>query len=116
MTPWWAALLFGLLGAAVADGSKISTVMLTSKKWPWNRPGQRAPFAVGLLIRAGCAGALSAMVAIQEIVGWSDRPLALFAVGAVTPTVVQHGTRLGRVVVKAVMSEYLGSGGTSSGS
>jgi hypothetical protein len=111
MTPWWTGLLLGGLGAAVADGSKIAGVMLSSKRWPWSKPAQRAPFVVGLFIRGGCAAALSAVVAAQAVVGWSDQPLALFVLGLSAPSVVQHGTRLGRAVVIAIMNEYFGGGG-----
>lgn len=115
MIPWWTGLLLGALGAAVADGSKIGGILLTSKRWPWSKPGQRAPFAVGLLIRGGCAAALSAVVAAQAVTGWSDQPLALFAVGLSAPTIVQHGTRVGRAIMQAIMSEYFGGGGGERG-
>jgi hypothetical protein len=115
MISWWSALMLGLLGATVADGSRIGGVMLTAKRWPWSRSGQRAPFVVGLLIRAGSAGILSAVIALQQIVGWSDQPLVLFVLGIATPTVVQNTTRLGRAVAKAIMTEYFGGGGGAGG-
>ncbi|MGI5236987.1 hypothetical protein [Dactylosporangium sp. CA-139066] len=111
VTSWWLGLLLGAVGAAVADGTKISAFMLTFKRWPWTKDRQRAPFFVGLLIRIACAAALSSVVATQPIVGWSDQPLALFLVGLSAPTLVQHGTRLGRAVLKAIMAEYSGAGG-----
>lgn len=70
---------------------------------------------VGLLIRACCAGALSAVVALQGIAGWSDQPLALFILGVATPTVVQNATRLGRAIVRAIMTEYFDRGGGGGG-
>jgi hypothetical protein len=112
VTPWWEGLLLGALGAAVADGTRIASVMLASKRWPWRTPGQRAPFAVALMIRGGCAAALAGVVAIQEIVGWSDKPLVLFLLGLTAPTVLQHSIRLARVVAKAIIGEYFrGTGG-----
>ena len=113
MIPWWTGLLLGALGAGVADGTKVGTVMLTSKKWPWTSPGQRGPFLVGLSIRASCGAALSAVVAAAAVVGWSDQPLALFVIGLSAPTIVQHGTRLGRAVVRAILAEYSDGGGGS---
>jgi hypothetical protein len=111
MISWWVGLLLGAVGALVADGSKISTLMLTSKRWPWTKSGQRGPFVIGLLIRVGCAAALASVIARQAIVGWSDQPLALFIVGVSAPTIIQHGTRLGRAVARAVLAEYFKEGG-----
>jgi hypothetical protein len=111
MISWWLGCLLGALGGAVADGTKLAGVMITKKAWPWNTPKQRAPLFVALVIRVACAAAVSAVLADQQIVGWSDRPLALFLAGAAAPSVVQQGTRIVRVAIKAIMHDYLGGGG-----
>jgi len=108
MIAWWTALILGGLGAVVADGSRIANVMLVSKRWPWNAPKQRLPFAMAIVVRIGCAAALSSVVAMQSIEGWSNQPLVLFVLGLSAPSVVQHGTRLGRALVRAVIREYGG--------
>jgi hypothetical protein len=114
VTPWWAGLLLGALGAAVADGTKIGAVMIESKKWPWSRPGQRAPFLVALLIRTTCPAVLAAVVAAQ-LTGWPKQAFVLFGIGLAGPTSVQQGTRFARVVVKAILTELSKSGGGQDG-
>jgi hypothetical protein len=103
--------MLGGLGAAVADGSKVAGVMLTAKTWPWSDRAQRLPLVVALAVRSGCAASLGGVTAAEGVVGWSDRPLALFLIGLAAPTVVQNGARIGRVVVRAIMGEYFGSVG-----
>jgi hypothetical protein len=110
MTPWWQGLVLGVLGAAVADGYKIGTTMLSSKRWPWTRTGQRAPFVVALAIRMACPGVLAAVVALQHMTGWSNQPLVLLGIGLAGPTSVQQSVRFGRVVVKAIVGEFLKAG------
>lgn len=104
MTAWWAGFLLGALGAAVADGSRIGTSMLASKQWPWSHPDERVPFAVALVIRMGCASVMASVVAMQELTGWSDRPLVLFGIGLAGPSVVQQGARIARVVVRELFN------------
>jgi hypothetical protein len=108
---WWMGALLGALGGVVADGSKIAATMLSSKRWPWTRREQRWPFAVALTIRVGCAATVGAVVAVQAVVGWSDHPLGLFVLGLAAPRLVQHGTRIGRVCLKAILGEYSAGGG-----
>jgi hypothetical protein len=103
---WWVGALLGALGGSVADGTKIATTMMTSKRWPWARPKERLPFLYAILIRIGCAAAVPSVVAVERIVGWSDQPLALFALGLAAPSVVQHAARIGRVCLKALLHEY----------
>lgn len=112
---WWGALVLGAAGAFVADGSKLANVMLTSKRWPWSNPRQRWPLFVALAIRAGAGAAVSCVVAAQSIMNWSDQPLVLFCLGLSAPTVVQHGARISRAVIRAVMAEYFGSNGAGRG-
>ncbi|MCY1142644.1 hypothetical protein OWR29_32005 [Actinoplanes sp. Pm04-4] len=114
MIQWWLGLVLGILGGAVADGTKYGALMIKLKKFPFSGRGQRSPFILGLAIRWACAGVLAAVVALQKHVGLSDQPLVLFLIGLAAPTVVQQATRLGRAIVRAILSEFFG-GGSSSG-
>lgn len=111
MISWWAGLLLGALGGAVADGTKLAGTMINKKSWPWNTPKQRAPILVALIIRVGSAAAVSAVLAGQHVTGWSNQPVVLFLVGLAAPSVVQQGARIGRVIIKAIMHEYFPGGG-----
>ena len=112
MISWWMGLLFGLLGAAVADGTKYGAIMINQKKYPFSKRGERAPFMIGLLVRWACGATVCSVVALQQIEEWSNQPLALFLVGVASPTVVQGATRLGRTIIRAIMAELSGGGGS----
>ncbi|GIF67998.1 hypothetical protein Ais01nite_60330 [Asanoa ishikariensis] len=111
MTLWWVAAILGGLGGAVADGSRLASTMLSSRKWPWSRREQRMPIVVALVVRTGIAAILAGVVSAQQAVGWSDQPLILFLLGLAAPTVVQGGAKIGRVAFKAIAGEVVGGGG-----
>jgi len=109
--PWWEGLLLGLAGASVADALKMAELMMRTKRWPAKGRQQRNPLLIGILIRACSGGVVASVVSMQHLVGWSNAPVALFLLGLASPTVVQQGTRLGRVITKAILNELTGGGG-----